>query len=171
MPKRPRSARTPPRRGGAAEDDDHGPASCFVPGALEAAGPAAQFAEATPYTHVRLQSVFDEALLLQVIVSFRRTLLRLDASGMGDVVLPTLLVVGLDQLQTLRVGETMDSLHRGTSGTKRDDDDDEGFHRRVKWPPRVRRPGSPTPARWKRRKRSARSRPSCAPTRCRTAVK
>ena len=40
--------------------------ACFVPGALEPAAPAARFAAATPYTHVRLPAVFDDALLRRV---------------------------------------------------------------------------------------------------------
>jgi hypothetical protein len=47
--------------------------------------------------------------LLQAMVSFRRTLLRLDVSGLGDLALPALLRAGLEQLQLLRVGECGDS--------------------------------------------------------------
>ena len=43
------------------------------------------------------------------MVSFRRTLLRLDVSGLGDLALPALLRAGLEQLQLLRVGECGDS--------------------------------------------------------------
>ena len=43
-----------------------------------------------------------EALLLQAMVSFRRTLLRLDVSGLGGLALPALLAAGLDQVFGLR---------------------------------------------------------------------
>lgn len=54
-----------------------------------------------------------EALLLQAMVSFRRTLLRLDVSGLGGLALPALLTAGLDQLLLLRVGECRDSHGAG----------------------------------------------------------
>ena len=61
-------------------------------------------------TELRLRDVHGEdKVLLQSLVSYRRTLLRLDVSGMGDVVLPVLLAVGLEQLQLLRCGDTFDS--------------------------------------------------------------
>ena len=43
------------------------------------------------------------------MVSFRRTLLRLDVSGLGVLALPVLLRAILEQLQLLRVGECGDS--------------------------------------------------------------
>ena len=40
--------------------------SCFVDGALETDAPARRFAQASPYSHVRLDTLIDESLLLQV---------------------------------------------------------------------------------------------------------
>ena len=48
-------------------------------------------------------------LLLQAVVSFRRTLLHLDVSGLADIALPVLLRVEPEQLQLLRAGDCMDS--------------------------------------------------------------
>lgn len=96
--------------------------------------PLALLPRGAPLVELRIKdAVGQEKLLLQALVSFRRTLLRLDASGLGDVVLPILLRVGLEQLQMLRVGEAMDSLARGS---RRDDDDK--FAERAEWPRRVR---------------------------------
>lgn len=50
------------------------------------------------------------------MVSFRRTLLRLDVSGLGNLALPVLLRAGLEQLELLRVGECGDSHREHTHG-------------------------------------------------------
>ena len=79
-------------------------------GALHGPSPLSLFPLCGGITDLRIKDAAGhEALLLQAMVSFRRTLLRLDVSGLGGLALPALLTAGLDQLLLLRVGECRDS--------------------------------------------------------------